>query len=164
MFNANGLFETGVTYVPKATNGKAKVISQGPSLVLFKNENPQAVLATWLFTQYLNSTTVQARFALASGYLPVTKTAAQLKEYQDFLEKAAGNSTGIAALATKVALEQEKNYYTSAVFIGSAYARDEVASLLKKIMIDQTINSSNADQKILAYFEEAIENCEYQAG
>lgn len=162
--NANGLFETGVTYVPKATNGKAKVISQGPSLVLFKNENPQAVLATWLFTQYLNSTTVQARFALASGYLPITKTAAELKEYQDFLDKAAGNSTGIAALATKVALEQEKNYYTSAVFIGSAYARDEVASLLKKIMIDQTINSSNADQKILAYFEEAIENCEYQAG
>ena len=162
--NSNNLFETGVTVVPKAANGKAKAISQGPSLVIFKDENPQEVLATWLYVQYLNSDNVQARFALASGYLPITTTASGLDAYQSFLNKAAGNTTGIAALATKVALAQTENYYTSAVFVGSAYARDEVASLLAKIMLDATINSSNADSKIAAYFETAIDNCEYQAG
>ena len=91
-------------------------------------------------------------------------TASELDAYQSFLNKAAGNTTGIAALATKVALAQTENYYTSAVFVGSAYARDEVASLLAKIMLDSTINSSNADSKIAAYFEAAIDNCEYQAG
>ena len=162
--NSNNLFETGVTVVPKAANGTAKAISQGPSLVIFKDENPQEVLATWLYAQYLNSDNVQARFALASGYLPITTTATELDAYQSFLNKAAGNTTGIAALATKVALAQTNNYYTSAVFVGSAYARDEVASLLAKIMLDTTINSSNADSKIASYFEAAIDNCEYQAG
>ena len=162
--NADGAFETGVTYVPKAAEGKAKCISQGPSLVIFKDENPQEVLATWLYVQYLNSETVQARFALASGYLPITTTAAAIPQYQQFLDRAAGNVAGIAALATKTALAQEANYYTSAVFVGSAYARDEVSSLFTNIMLDTEITASNADSKILDYFEAAIENCEYQAG
>ena len=162
--NANGAFETGVAQIPHATGKAAKAISQGPSLVLFKDENPQAVLATWLFVQYLNTPSVQAKFALGSGYLPVNKKATELEPYQQFLASAAGNKAGIAALATKVALAQEANYYTSEVFIGSAYARDEVGSLVSTIMQDLTINSGNIDSKISEYFKTAIANCEYQAG
>ena len=73
--NKDGLFETGVTAVPTAEGKELKCISQGPSLVYFKKDNPQEVIASWLFTQYLLTPEFQTKFAFASGYLPVTKTA-----------------------------------------------------------------------------------------
>jgi multiple sugar transport system substrate-binding protein len=159
--NAAGAFETGVTSVPKAANGKAKSISQGPSLVLLKNDDPQKVLATWLFMQYLETPVVQAKFALESGYLPVTTPATEIEAYQTFLAKAAGNTAGIAALSTKQALAQKDNYFTSATFVGSSTARDEVASLIVKVMSDK---SGNIDAAINSYFEAAIKECKYQSG
>ncbi len=162
--NSAGAFETGVAAIPHAQDKELKTISQGPSLVLFKKDNAQEVLAAWLFSQYLLTPTVQARFALASGYLPVTTPATEIKEYQDFLNKAAGNKTGIAALATKQALEQRDNYYSSAVFIGSSEARDQVGNLIVQIMSDKTITKENADTKIKEYFDKAIKECEYMAG
>ena len=159
--NSDGAFETGVASVPKAANGTAKSISQGPSLVLLKNDNAQSVLATWIFTQFLNTPTVQARFALATGYLPVTTPATEIDVYQNFLNKAAGNKAGIAALSTKQAIAQKDNYFTSAVFVGSSTARDEVGSLIVKIMSD---TSGNIDAAIDSYFEAAIKECRYQSG
>ena len=159
--NSAGAFETGVTSVPKAANGKAKSISQGPSLVLLKNDNAQSVLATWLFMQYLETPTVQARFALATGYLPVTTPATEVPQYKSFLDMAAGNTAGIAALSTKQALVQKDNYFTSATFVGSSTARDEVAALIVKIMSDK---SNNIDAAIDSYFESAIQECKYQSG
>ncbi|MDE5715159.1 MAG: extracellular solute-binding protein, partial [Anaeroplasmataceae bacterium] len=162
--NADGAFETGIAAVPHAAGKAAKSISQGPSLVLFKNENPQAVLATWLFVQYLNTATVQAKFALASGYLPVTTPATEIPAYKEFLDQAAGNKAGIAALATKQAIAQTDNYFTSAVFLGSSYARDEVGSLLSKIMLDLDINSSNIEKKIAVNLKDEIEKLDYLHG
>lgn len=159
--NSNGAFETAVTSVPKAANGKAKSISQGPSLVLLKNDNAQSVLATWLFMQFLETPSVQARFALVTGYLPVTTPATEIEQYKAFLDKAAGNTAGIAALSTKQALAQRDNYFTSATFVGSSTARDEVASLIVKIMSDK---SGNIDAAINSYFEAAIKECKYQSG
>ena len=159
--NSNGAFETAVTSVPKAANGKAKSISQGPSLVLLKNDNAQSVLATWLFMQFLETPSVQARFALVTGYLPVTTPATEIEQYKAFLDKAAGNTAGIAALSTKQALAQKDNYFTSATFVGSSTARDEVASLIVKIMSDK---SGNIDAAINSYFEAAIKECKYQSG
>lgn len=159
--NSDGAFETGVASVPRAANGAAKSISQGPSLVLLKNDNAQSVLATWIFTQFLNTPSVQARFALATGYLPVTTPATEIEAYTQFLNKAAGNKAGIAALSTKQAIAQKDNYFTSAVFVGSSTARDEVGSLIVKVMSD---TSGNIDSAINSYFEAAIKECRYQSG
>ena len=159
--NSDGAFETGVTSVPKAANGAAKSMSQGPSLVLLKNDNAQSVLATWLFMQFLETPSVQARFALITGYLPVTNPATEIQQYKDFLDKAAGNTAGIAALSTKQALAQRDNYFTSATFVGSSTARDEVASLIVKIMSDK---SGNIEAAINSYFDAAIKECKYQSG
>ncbi len=158
--NSAGAFETGVAPIPHAPNKDLKVISQGPSLVLFKNENPQQVLAAWLWTQYLLNNQVQARFALATGYLPVTNSAANLPAYQEELAKANGYSTGIAAAAAKQALAQRENYFTSAVFVGSATARDEVGALFIQIMQ----LASNNDADIERIFQNAIDECYYQSG
>lgn len=162
--NAAGAFETGVAAIPKAPGKELKCISQGPSISFFNKENPQEVLAAWLFYQYLTTPATQAKFAFATGYLPVTTTATEIKAYKDFLAGAAGNKNGITALATKQALAQRDYCYTSAVFIGSSAARDEVANIVVQVMSDASINSSNIDAKIKSWFDAAIEECKYQAG
>ena len=162
--NSDGAFETGVTAVPKAPNGKAKAISQGPSLVLLNSDNSQETLATWIFMQFLLTPTVQQRFAEVTGYMPVTTTATETEAYQAFLAKAAGNKQGIQALSTKQALAQIDNYFTSATFVGSSTARDQVSVLVVKIMSDKgLLKSENPDAAIQKYFEDAIDECKYQS-
>ena len=46
-------FETAVMTIPQFDPENPKMISQGPSLCVFQKEDPQEVLASWLFTQYL---------------------------------------------------------------------------------------------------------------
>ncbi len=158
--NADGAFETGVAALPHGKN--TKTISQGPSLVFFNKTNKQETLAAWLFTQFLLTPTVQAAFALVSGYLPVTTPATQVPAYTEFLAKAAGNKVGIAALTTQQALAQASSYFTSPVFVGSSVARDEVGNLIANIMQKATAGDTLEDQ-IKKYFDDAIDECVYQS-
>ncbi len=48
-------FETVVRPVPQVDANHIEMISQGPSIALFGKEDPQEVLASWLFAQYLLS-------------------------------------------------------------------------------------------------------------
>lgn len=164
--NSDGLFETGVAAVPKASGKELKCMSQGPSLVFFKKDNSQEVIAAWLFTQYLLTPLTQAKFAFASGYLPVTTKATSTDIYQTFLNKAYkedGSLNDIAAASTKQAVAQTNNYFSSPVFIGSSVARDEVGSLIINIL-GEKMTADNMEAKIAEHFAAAIKECRYQAG
>ena len=54
-------FETAVLPVPQADPQNPQMISQGPSICIFNKEDPQEVLASWLFTQYLLTNQVPPR-------------------------------------------------------------------------------------------------------
>jgi len=158
--NADGSypFEVGIATVPQVSADNQKVISQGPSVCLFKKGNPQEVVASWLFVKYLiTNVEFQAEFSMASGYVPVLKSVAENEVYADFLAKADGGNY-IAALSAKVCLEQTDAYYTSPAFVGSSTARDQVGALLSKCL---TMSGADADAQIEAAFEDAIDECEY---
>ncbi len=158
--NADGSypFEVGIATVPQVSADNQKVISQGPSVCLFKKGNPQEVVASWLFVKYLiTNVEFQAEFSMASGYVPVLKSVAENEVYADFLAKADGGNY-IAALSAKVCLEQADAYYTSPAFVGSSTARDQVGALLSKCL---TMSGADADAQIEAAFEDAIDECEY---
>lgn len=157
-------FEVGVTHIPGATKETAKQISQGPSLVLLKNEDPQKVLATWLFANFLLTDFCQASIALGTGYLPVTKTAVALPAYQEKLAGADGYDQ-LAKLSAQYANSVVgDNVFASPVFIGSSIARDQVGSIVRQVLQDAEITSSNIDSKVLGYFEAAINKCKYESG
>ena len=63
------------------------MISQGPSVCIFNKEDPQIVLASWLFSQYLISNEVQIAYSKTEGYVPVTLKAQTSAEYQDYLAR-----------------------------------------------------------------------------
>ncbi|MBQ4425246.1 MAG: extracellular solute-binding protein [Lachnospiraceae bacterium] len=154
-------FEVGIASIPQIDPANPKVISQGPSVCIFKKSNEQEVLASWLFVKYLTtSVDFQAEFSVASGYVPVLKSVAQNEQYAKFVGSADGGDY-VSALSAKVCLEQESAYYTSPAFNGSSTARSQVQSLMAKCLSD---NASDVDAMIAAAFEEAIDECEYQTG
>ena len=158
-------FNTGIAKVPGTAAGKSAAISQGPSLVFFNKGDDQEVLAAWLFAQYLLTPEIQASFGVTSGYMPVTTPAIELPAYIATMEKAGPETkTTLAALSTKTALSQAASYFTSAVFIGSSDARDQVGALMASVLEDTTITADNIDAKIKEYFDAAIKKCVYKAG
>ena len=161
--NADGSypFDVGIATIPQVSETNKKVISQGPSLCIFKkaNQNPQEVVASWLFVKYLTTTVeFQAEFSMASGYVPVIKSVSENETYKAFIDGANGG-TNIAALSAKVCLEQEEAYYTSPAFNGSSTARDQVGALLAKCL--SADDGGNVDEMIKKAFKEAIAECEY---
>lgn len=153
-------FEVGIASIPQEDASNPKVISQGPSICIFKKENPQEVVASWLFVKFLTtSVEFQAEFSIASGYVPVLKSVMENEVFKNHLAKADGGDY-IAALSTKVCMEQESAYYTSPAFNGSSTARDQVNNLLNKIFT-LTETGSALDKAIDSAFKDAIDECEY---
>ena len=154
-------FEVGIASIPQANASNPKVISQGPSLCIFKKANAQEVLASWLFVKYLTTTVdFQAEFGMTSGYVPVLENVTDNAVYAEELANANGYE-GLPLLATKVCLEQMDAYYTSPAFNGSSAARDEVGKLMR---ICLTTSETDAVAAIKKAFEDAIAECKYQAG
>ena len=160
--DGNYPFEVGIATIPQLDNNNRKVISQGPSLCIFKKSNPQEVVASWLFAKYLTTTVeFQAAFSMASGYVPVIKSVSENPIYADFLKNADGGNY-ISALSAKVCLSQVDAYYTSPAFNGSSTARSQVEALMCACLtlpIDGKL-----DTAIDAAFANAIEECEYSVG
>jgi len=153
-------FEVGIATIPQIDASKAKVISQGPSLCIFQKENPQEVIASWLFVKFLTTNVeFQAEFGMASGYVPVLKSVSNNPVYANYIASADGGNY-IAALSAKICLEQESAYYTSPAFNGSSAARDQVGALLTKCL---TLSGSDLDSQIKTAFEDAVAECEYNA-
>jgi multiple sugar transport system substrate-binding protein len=154
-------FEVGITTIPQVDANNKKVISQGPSLCIFQKSNPQEVIASWLFVKFLTTNVeFQAEFALASGYVPVLKSVSQHPVYKAELDKANGGDF-ITSLSAKVCMEQVDYYYTSPAFVGSSVARTQVGNLIANCL---TMTGSDVKQQIAQAFQDAIDECEYQAG
>ncbi len=148
-------FEVGIKPIPQLDPAHPKVISQGPSVCIFKNEDPQKVLASWLLVKYLTTNIpFQAQFATTSGYVPVLKQDVMLTNatYADLLSKADGGDH-IAALSQKVCMGQTAAYYTSPAFPGSSKAREQVGLLMWAVFS----NSKSLDTA----FADAIDECKY---
>ena len=154
-------FEVGITSIPQLDASNPKAISQGPSLCIFQSENPQEVIASWLFVKFLTTNvSFQAEFSMASGYVPVIKSVADHPVYANFLSKADGGRQ-IAALSAKVCMEQVDSYYTSPAFNGSSEARDQVGALMQKCFTAD--DGGDVKAMIKQAFEDAIAECEYQS-
>ncbi len=129
--NGSYPFEVGIATIPQADASNKKVISQGPSITMLKQKDQTVNDAAWIFLKFLlTSPEFQAEFSMASGYVPVLKSAFELDAYKEFLSGANMTKDGIAALSAKICMEQESAYFTSPAFIGSSDARDEVGKLL----------------------------------
>ena len=120
-------FETAVLPIPQTDPAHPEMISQGPSICLFHKEDPQEVLASWLFTQFLLSNSVQIAYAGTEGYVPVTTKAQSAPEYQDYLSRCGeDNDTHyeVKIKAAQLLMDNTENTFVTPVFNGSASLRN----------------------------------------
>ena len=129
-------FETVVTEIPQFDTENPQMISQGPSMCLFNKEDPQEVLASWLFMQYLLTNEIQIAYSQTEGYVPVTTKAQESAEYQDYLSRGGEDNDlyyGVKIDAAKLLLRNMDNTFTTAVFNGSASLRNAAGHLVETV-------------------------------
>ena len=152
-------FETVVMTIPQYDVENPKMISQGPSMCIFNKEDPQEVLASWLFMQYMLTNKVQIAYSQTEGYCPVTSKAQNSDEYRDYLSRAGENDDfyySIKLDATKLLLENTENTFVTPVFNGSASLRDAAGHLIETVNKAVKNNTEIDDEYLEKTFDEAI--------
>lgn len=127
-------FETVVMPIPQFDPQHPQMISQGPSVCIFNKSDPQEVLASWLFVQYLLTNQVQIAYSETEGYVPVTIMAQESEEYQDYLSRCGEDDSQhyeIKIKAVQLLLENVDNTFVTPVFNGSASLRDAAGQLIE---------------------------------
>ena len=150
-------FETVVMEIPQYDTENPQMISQGPSLCVFNKEDPQEVLASWLFAQYLLTNEVQYSYATTEGYVPVTTKAQQSEAYQDYLTRGGEDNEfyyDVKLDATHLLLDNIENTFVTPVFNGSASLRDAAGQLIENTV--RTVRRKEAvdDAYIASLYEE----------
>lgn len=158
--------ETVVRPIPQFNANNPKMISQGPSLCIFNKSNPQEVLASWLFAQYLLTNDIQIGYAKTEGYVPVTSKAQSDPAYIDYLSRGGedNNEHYIVKIdATKMLLNNIDNTFVTSVFNGSASLRSAAGQMIenvakakkrKQTVDDAFLNKTFKDVKDLYHLNE----------
>ena len=129
-------FTTEVMTVPQFDTSSPKMISQGPSVCIFNKTDPNEVLASWLFAQYLLTNEVQIAYSQTEGYVPVTTKAQTSAEYVDYLSREGEDGElyyDVKLKATKLAIANTDNTFVTPVFNGSASLRNAAGQLIEEV-------------------------------
>ena len=145
-------FETEVMMIPQFDPEDPQMISQGPSMCVFNKEDPQEVLASWIFAQYMLTNDVQIAYSQTEGYVPVTSKAQGSDVYQDYLAREGEDNDmyyDIKLKAAKLLIDNTENTFTTPVFNGSTSLRDAAGQLIenvtKSIRRKQTVDDAYID-------------------
>ena len=162
-------FEVEIMPIPQVNPEKPQMISQGPSVCVFNKEDPQEVLASWLFTQYLLTNDVQIAYAGTEGYVPVTSKAQNSNEYQDYLSRCGEDNAehySIKIRASQLLIDNVEDTFVTPVYNGSASLRNAAGQMIedvtksvrrKKTVDDAFIDKLYADMTSL-YRLDQLEN------
>jgi multiple sugar transport system substrate-binding protein len=129
-------FETVVMEIPQFDTANPRMISQGPSMCVFNKDDPQEVLASWLFAQYMLTNEVQIAYSQTEGYAPVTTKAQKSPEYQAYLAMAGEDNDKhyyVKLDATELLLRNVENTFVTPVFNGSASLRDASGQMIEDV-------------------------------
>jgi len=152
-------FETVVMTVPQFDTENPQMISQGPSMCIFNKEDPQEVLASWLFMQYMLTNSVQLAYSSTEGYIPVTSKAQNTAEYQDYLSREGEDNNyyyDIKIKAAKLFIDNIENTFVTPVFNGSASLRDAAGYLIERIVKGHLQKKNVNEEFIDGVFSEAV--------
>ncbi|MCQ2353618.1 MAG: extracellular solute-binding protein [Clostridia bacterium] len=150
-------FDIEVMTIPQYDTDNPQMISQGPSVCVFNKSDPQEVLASWLFTQFLLSNDVQISYSETEGYVPVTSKAQNSEEYKDYLSRSGEDNElhySVKIDAANILLAHSDDTFVTPVFNGSASLRDAagetIESVTKSIRRKETVDDG--------YFEKLYSN------
>ena len=158
-------FEVGVALPPQIDAENPKVISQGPSLCMFKKQNKQEMAAAWLLMKFLTTNMdLQANFSAVSGYAPVISNLDQKHSVYAGKLAAADANENLALTCVKQCIAQEKAMFVSPAFIGSSGARDQVGGLIQSCLAKDPEAGQTVADFIKAEFAKTVDKLRYDYG
>ena len=84
----DGKFELGVSnYIRVDDSATEGATISGSCLVMFDKDDSLKKAASWEFVKFMASAESQAKFAVATGYVPCNSGAADVQEYIDLLDE-----------------------------------------------------------------------------
>ena len=126
-------FKWGISSIPGVEKSDGSInnsaLSQGPSLVMFESNQPNAgerALMTWQYVKMLLEAENQANIAGLSGYLPVRYSSFDVPSYKKLLE----DESDFVVSSVLCAKSMYDCYFISPLFNGSLIAREQVGSAL----------------------------------
>ncbi|MBR3927672.1 MAG: extracellular solute-binding protein [Clostridia bacterium] len=153
-------FETVVYPIPQIDPENPFMISQGPSLCIFNKDDPNEVLASWLFTQYLLTNEVQMSYSTTEGYVPVTLSVQESAEYKDYLSRAGEDNDyyyDVKINAAKILLDNLDHVFVTPVFNGSAVLRNAAGQLIETVLKNVKRNKVAVNEETIpALYDEMI--------
>ena len=150
-------FETEVMTIPQFDPENPQMISQGPSICVFNKSDPQEVLASWLFAQYMLTNEVQIAYSGTEGYVPVTSKAQNSAEYQDYLSRIGEDNEqyyDVKIKASQLLLDNTEHTFVTSVFNGSASLRDAAGQMIENVTKSVRRNETVDD----AYMEKLFDD------
>jgi len=147
-------FETVIRPIPQYDPADPQMISQGPSICVFNKTDPQEVLASWLFAQFMLTNEVQIAYSSTEGYVPVTTKAQESAEYQDYISRIGEDNDlhyHIKLQAAQLLMDNTENTFVTPVFNGSASLRNAAGQ-----MIENVTKSVNRKQTVDDAYIEAL--------
>ena len=168
-------FETIVKPIPQFDVSNPKMISQGPSVCVFNKSDPDVVLASWLFAQFLLTNETQIAYSQTEGYIPVTTKALDSDEYQEYLSKIGTDNDlyyDVKINAAKVLLDNTNNTFVTPVFNGSTSLRDAAGQMIentakavrrKQVVDEKFLESLFADMVSLYHLDQINKQGDYSS-
>ncbi len=127
-------FETVVRPVPQYDTSDVQMISQGPSICIFNKDDPQEVLASWLFAQFLLTNEMQESYSETEGYVPVTLKAQNDPAYLEYLALGGSDNGlhyGVKIDCVKMVIDNTENTFITPVFNGSTSLRNAAGQMVE---------------------------------
>lgn len=154
-------FEIGILPIPQFEGKTQSVIQQGPNIAIMESADDYERLASWLLIKHLTSTENTARWAIDTGYLPVTISGYNSDIFQSFLAGEDKDYLVEAISASAAYAQMSYNNYDPAFAgigkISSAKVREEAGYAMEKLyaktMLDETYDKAQA---IIDAIEEMI--------
>ena len=145
--------EVGVAPLPGG-NGQGGTLVGGAANYIAKGSDPAKVAAAYRFAQYLTKADVQAEWAAATGYIPISKAAAQSKVMTDLWAKTPGYKVAYDQI-----LDGKDNVATAGPVIGDYEGvRNAMTDALESFLVGSTAPDAaltrakqKADAAISAY-------------
>jgi multiple sugar transport system substrate-binding protein len=129
-------FDTAVRMIPQFNPEQPKMISQGPSICVFNKNDPQEVLASWLFAQFMITNDVQLAYSGTEGYLPVTTKALDSDEFTEYMSQIGTDEDDhyeVKLAAKQLLIDNLDDTFVTPVFNGSASLRDAAGQLIENV-------------------------------
>ncbi|OON91882.1 MAG: ABC transporter substrate-binding protein [Epulopiscium sp. Nele67-Bin002] len=142
-------FDVGTGYFPKVHADDPGGVSIGGAAMWIMNKDEQTEQAAWKFTEYMISPEVQAEWAKATGYFPVSLGAYELATMQDHLEQYPAFQTAIDQL-------RDSNGSTGALLAVFSEARATIEENIEKVL-NNTLTPEEAVSDAAKVINNAIE-------